>query len=174
MKQLLINLKSLIKRGLLRIFPKHGPLAPSFAHVTPREQLLDSGTLAFCVILSVLSVVSCSTPRYATQLVHDIQRDTLYVSNYQFDSVYVFKDKITDRSRDTLYIREVQTEYKYRILRDTVLKVQHDSIPYEVTKIVTKEIQRPLTWFDHLTRWNFFFLIGALLTFIIIKIKRVF
>ena len=95
-------------------------------------------------------------------------------ANLQFDSVYVFKDKITDRSRDTLYIREVQTEYKYRILRDTILKVQHDSIPYEVTKIVTKEIQRPLTWFDHLTRWSFFFLIGALLTFLFIKIKRVF
>lgn len=105
---------------------------------------------------------------------NDIQRDTLFVSNYQFDSVYVFKDKITDRSRDTLYIREVQTEYKYRILRDTILKVQHDSIPYEVTKIITKEIQRPLTFFDRLCRICFFFLLGSLVTFLFIKIKRVF
>lgn len=165
MKHLLISLSSLLKRGYLRIFPRQD---------WNSETLKPWNIHALCVILSVLSVVSCSTTRYTTQLVHDIQRDTLYVSNYQFDSVYVFKDKITDRSRDTLYIREVQTEYKYRILRDTILKVQHDSIPYEVTKIVTKEIQRPLTFFDRLCRICFFFLLGSLVTFLFIKIKRVF
>ena len=124
-------------------------------------------------IIIALALTGCGTTRHVTQLVHDIQRDTVYVSNFQYDSVYVFKDKITDRSRDTLYIREVETEYKYRILRDTVLKVQHDSIPYEVTIVETKEITRPLTWFDHLTRFSFWFLIGVIAAFLFIKIKRV-
>lgn len=124
-------------------------------------------------IIIALALTGCGTTRHVTQLVHDIQRDTVYVSNFQYDSVYVFKDKITDRSRDTLYIREVETEYKYRILRDTVLKVQHDSIPYEVTIVETKEITRPLTWFDHLTRFSFWFLIGTIAAFLFIKIKRV-
>lgn len=127
----------------------------------------------FIILFILLVCCSCGTPRVATQLVHDIQRDTIYVSNFQYDSVYVFKDKITDRSRDTLYIREVETEYKYRILRDTVLKVQHGSIPYEVTIVETKEITRPLTWFDHLTCFSFWFLIGAIATYLFIKIKRV-
>lgn len=124
------------------------------------------------VLVFVLVLSGCASTRHVTQLVHDIQRDTIYVSNFQYDSVYVFKDKITDRSRDTLYIREVETEYKYRILRDTILKVQHDSIPYEVTIVETKEITRPLTWFDHLTRFCFWFLIGALLMWIVLKIKH--
>lgn len=128
--------------------------------------------LVFVLVL-VFVLSGCASTRHVTQLVHDIQRDTVYVSNFQYDSVYVFKDKITDRSRDTLYIREVETEYKYRILRDTVLKIQHDSIPYEVTIVETKEITRPLTWFDHLTHFSFWFLIGAIATFLFIKIKRV-
>ena len=115
--------------------------------------------LVFVLVL-VFVLTGCASTRVATQLVHGIQRDTIYVSNFQYDSVYIFKDKITDRSHDTLYIREVETEYKYRILRDTVLKVQHDSIPYEVTIVETKEITRPLTWFDHLTRTCFWILIG--------------
>lgn len=124
------------------------------------------------VLVFVLVLSGCASTRHVTQLVHDIQRDTIYVSNFQYDSVYVFKDKITDRSRDTLYIREVETEYKYRILRDTILKVQRDSIPYEVTIVEIKEITRPLTWFDHLTRFCFWFLIGALLMWIVLKIKH--
>ncbi len=108
-----------------------------------------------------------------TQTVRDIQRDTLYVSNYKFDSIYVSHDHLLDRSKDTIYLKDVSVEYRYRILRDTILKVQHDSIPYEVTKIVTKEIQRPLTIFDRLCRICFF-LMGALATFLFIKIKRVF
>ena len=126
------------------------------------------------LILTVLTVYSCTGTHHITQPVHNIQRDTVYVSNFRYDSVYVFKDKITDRSRDTLYIREVETEYKYRMLRDTVLKVQHDSIPYEVTIVETKEIVRPLTWFDRLTRLTFWLLIGAIAACLFIKTKRVF
>ena len=124
------------------------------------------------ILLSVLSVVSCSTPRMATQLVHEVSHDTLYLSNVKYDSIYIYKDKLTDRSRDTLYIREVETEYKYRILRDTVLKVQHDSIPYEVTIVETKEITRPLTWFDKLCRICFGICLSSLLILLYKFIKH--
>ena len=124
------------------------------------------------VLVFVLVLSGCASTRHVTQLVHDIQRDTIYVSNFQYDSVYVFKDKITDRSRDTLYIREVETEYKYRILRDTILKVQHDSIPYEVTIVETKEITRPLTWFDKLCRICFGICLSGLLLLLYKFIKH--
>lgn len=117
-------------------------------------------------IVVACTLIGCATPRQVTQLVHDIQHDTIYLSNYQFDSVYVFKDKVTDRSRDTLYIREVQTEYKYRVLRNTVLKVQHDSIPYEVTVVQTKEIVRPLTAYDKASRFCFWLVITAVLVIV--------
>lgn len=156
MKQLFIKLKDLIKRGILRIFP------------LPRFVLYLSIALISCAI------IGCSTPRYATQLVHDIQRDTIYISNVKHDSVYLNHERLIDRSKDTVYIKDVSVEYKYRLLRDTVKVVQRDSIPYEVVRIETKEITRPLTWYDHLTRLTFWFVIGSLLSLIVVKFRKYF
>ena len=54
-------------------------------------------------------------------------------------------------------------EYRYKLLRDTVRIVQRDSIPYEVTIVQTKEIKRPLTWYDHLSRAILWLNIGFVL-----------
>ena len=119
------------------------------------------------LLLTLLTVYSCSTSRHVTQLVERTSVDTLYLSSQHFDSVYVFRDRFTDRSRDTVYLRDVSVEYRYRLLRDTVYKTQIDSIPYQVTVTEVKEITRPLTLFDHLTRLTFWFSVGALLTYLI-------
>lgn len=154
MKRLITLLSSLLKRGCLRIFPKPLP------YVLPA--------------LTLLTVYSCSAPHHVTQLVERTSVDTVYLSNVQYDSIYIFQDRQLDRSRDTVYLRDVTVEYRYRLLRDTICKTRVDSIPYQVTVTEVKEITRPLTFFDHLTRLTFWFTIGALLTFLIIKIKRVF
>ena len=114
------------------------------------------------LLLTILTVVSCSTPKYATQLVHDIQRDTVYLSNTQYDSIYIYKDRLTDRSRDTVYLKDISIEYRYKMLRDTVRVIQRDSIPYEVTVVKTKEITRPLTTFDQICRSCFIFILSVL------------
>lgn len=124
-------------------------------------------------LLTLLTVCSCASTRHVTQLVHDIQRDTVYLSTVQYDSIYIMKNKLTDRSKDTIYVKDVSVEYRYKLLRDTVKVVQRDSIPYEVTIVKTKEITRPLTWFNHLCRFSFWFLIGVIAAFLFIKIKRV-
>ena len=115
------------------------------------------------LLLTLLTVYSCSTSRHVTQIVERTSVDTLYLSSQHFDSVYVFRDRFTDRSRDTVYLRDVSLEYRYKLLRDTIYKVQHDSIPYEVRIVETKEIARPLTFFDRLCRACFYLLSGALL-----------
>lgn len=125
------------------------------------------------ILLSILSVVSCSTTRHVTQLVERVSRDTIYINSLQQDSIYIFKDRLVDRSRDTVYLKDVSVEYRYKFLHDTLRVVQRDTIPVEITVTEVKEIQRPLTFYDHLTRLTFWFVIGALLSFIIIKIKRV-
>lgn len=158
MKQLLINLGSLLKRGYLRIFPL--PLKPC---------------LYVLALLTLLTVYGCATPRHTTQLVERIQQDTVYLSNSQYDSIYIHQDKLVDRSRDTLYIRDKSIEYRYKLLRDTVKVLQRDSIPYQVTVTEVKEITRPLTWFDHLTRAIFWFVCGILFVqFVrfVVKLKR--
>lgn len=98
----------------------------------------------------------------------------MYLSNMQYDSIYIYKDRYQDRSRDTVYFKDVSLEVKYKLLRDTVKVIQRDSVPYQVTVTEVKEIQRPLTWYDRLTRLTFWLVIGVLLSILFIKIKRVF
>lgn len=81
------------------------------------------------IVLSVLTVYSCSTPRMATTVVRETTRNTLYLNHIQYDSIYVDNRQVTDRSKDTIYVEKVRLEYKYKLLRDTVRVVQIDSIP---------------------------------------------
>ena len=124
-------------------------------------------------LLSALVLTGCATRRQL-QVVDRITHDTLYQSNVQYDSIYVSQDKYIDRSRDTLLIKDKTVEYRYRLLRDTIYKVQHDSIPYQVTVTEVKEITRPLSLFDHLTHFTFWLVVGALLLLIrvIIRLKK--
>ena len=122
-------------------------------------------------LLSALVLTGCATRRQL-QVVDRITHDTLYQSNVHYDSIYVSQDRYIDRSRDTLLIKDKTVEYRYRLLRDTIYKVQHDSIPYQVTVTEVKEITRPLSLFDHLTHFTFWLVVGALLLLIIRVIIR--
>ena len=122
-------------------------------------------------LLSALVLTGCATRRQL-QVVDRITHDTLYQSNVHYDSIYIFQDRQLDRSRDTVYLRDVSVEYRYRHIRDTIYKVQHDSIPYQVTVTEVKEITRPLSLFDHLTHFTFWLVVGALLLLIIRVIIR--
>lgn len=123
---------------------------------------------------TLLVCCSCGSTKVATQIVEHTSIDTVYLSNIQYDSIYIYKDKLTDRSKDTIYVKDVSVEYRYKLLRDTIYKTQVDSIPYQVTVTEVKEITRPLTFYDHLTRLTFWLVVGSLLSFIAIKLKNVF
>lgn len=138
------KLKNLIKRGILRIFP-----LPRFV-------------LYLFVAVVAYTLNGCATPKQSTQLARDTRVDSLYLSNTQYDSIYIYKDVYRDRSKDTVYEKDVSVEYRYKLLRDTIRIVERDSIPYQVTITETKEITRPLTFFDRLCRICFYFLTGAL------------
>lgn len=84
-----------------------------------------------------------------------------YLSSVQYDSVYIYKDKLTYKTQDTIYIRDVSVEYRYKMLRDTVYRTQIDSIPYQVTITEVKEITRPLTPYDKASRFCFWLVITA-------------
>lgn len=102
---------------------------------------------ATLAIAAMLMCCSCSTPRELTQLAEHLHRDTVYLHNVRYDSVYIWQDKYLDRSKDTIYLRDKQVEYRYKMLRDTVRVIEKDSIPYPV--IVTKEkpVRPPMYWY---------------------------
>lgn len=147
--------RDLIRRGILRIFP------------SPQKVIV-----IVVVIVSAL-LISCGSQKTVTQTVTDIRGDTVYINTFQQDSVYIYENKLIDRSRDTIFIRDMSVEFRYRKLTAPPLRiVQRDSIPYEVTVTEVKEIQRSLTLFDKLCRACFWFLATCMSLFIAHKLRR--
>ena len=104
------------------------------------------------IFLTLLTVYSCSTSRHVTGLVERTSVDTLYLSSQHFDSIYVYQDRQLDRSRDTIYLRDVSVEYRYKLLRDTVYKTRVDSIPIIREVEVVREV-RHIPWYAKLLSW---------------------
>lgn len=123
-------------------------------------------------ILIILVCCSCGSTK-VVQPVRDVHKDTIYINSFQQDSIYIFKDRLIDRSRDTLFIKDKSVEYRYKLLRDTVRIVQRDSIPYEVTITEVKEITLPLSLFDYICRYSFFFLLGIIIYLLYNKFKSI-
>ena len=92
--------------------------------------------LLFCTLLA-----GCGTPR-KLPVVERIQRDTVYLHQVQYDSIYVYRDRYVDRSRDTLYVQERSVEHRYRRLTDTLRIHQVDSVPVIQEVEVVREVER--------------------------------
>lgn len=176
MKLQLYSLKEAIRNGIIRIFP------------TPEEAF--NAIIRFQLFLIIITILlvccSCGSTKMVTQTVRDVSKDTIYLSNVQYDSIYIYQDHVSEHHlgtlppitsdgkylntpmrTDTLYIKDKSIEYRYKLLRDTIKVVQRYSIPYEVTIVQTKEIARPLTWYDHLSRAVLWLNIGFVLLIII-------
>lgn len=145
------------------------------------------------LVLSIILLVccSCGSTKMVTQTVEHNSIDTIYFSNVQYDSIYIYQDHVTEHHlgtlppmtykgenintpmrTDTLYIKDVSVEYRYKMLRDTIYKTQVDSIPFQVTITEVKEITRPLTWYDHLSRSVLWLNIGFVLLIAIRMIRN--
>ena len=122
--------------------------------------------LTLCI---ALMSASCGTVRQV-QIVEKVSRDTLYLSNVQYDSIYVFQDHLTDRSRDTVYVKEVQYEYKYKLLRDTVYKVQIDTIPV----IREVEVVKTERYVPSIYKWSLAICIALIILIVLSILKKFF
>ena len=91
--------------------------------------------LLFCTLLA-----GCGTPR-RLPVVERVTRDTLYLHQVQYDSIYVYRDRYVDRSRDTLYVQERSIEHRYRRLTDTLRIHQVDSVPVIREVEVVREVE---------------------------------
>ena len=102
-------------------------------------------------LLSAFVLTGCATHR-PLQVAEHVTRDTVYINKLQYDSIYVSRDHFTDRTRDTVYLRDVSVEYRYRLLRDTIYKTQIDSIPVIREVEVVREV-RHVPWYAKLLSW---------------------
>ena len=92
--------------------------------------------LLFCTLLA-----GCGTQR-RLPVVERIQRDTVYLHQVQYDSVFVSQERYVDRSHDTVYVNDRSVAYRYRLQRDTLRIHQVDSVPVIREVEVVREVAR--------------------------------
>ena len=126
-------------------------------------------------LLSALVLTGCASHR-PLQVAEHVTRDTLYLSSLQYDSIYIFQERTSDyhmnplnplkpSETDTVFIKDVAVEFRYRLLRDTIYKTRIDTIPYEV-RVVETQVVRHIPWYAKLLSW-----IGTLaLLFLLIRV----
>lgn len=107
--------------------------------------------MKFLLIIALCTLMGCKSTQPLTQPVV-VTQDSTHVHQVQFDSIYIYKDRLILRERDTVYLRDTEVEYRYRLLRDTVRIVQLDSVPYPVTIIQPQEVKY-IPWYIQALSW---------------------
>lgn len=87
---------------------------------------------------------SCTTMKYV--LVPEYHTDTLRISHNTHDSIYVHDSTYIKEAGDTVLIEKWHTQWRDRIVHDTIYQSKRDSIPYPVE--VIKEVPAELTMWE--------------------------
>lgn len=88
--------------------------------------------------------VMCSCARVQYVPVETIKTDSVRVVDVQRDSIYVQDSVIVREKADTIFVTRWRTEYRDRVVRDTVFESRVDS----VTNVV--EVERDFTTWESL------------------------
>ena len=88
---------------------------------------------------------SCTRTVYVPKT--SIQRDSIYITQYKRDSIYMRDSIFQFLKADTMYIEKWHTKYVEREVHDTLYQAVHDSIPQPYP--VIKEVPAELTWWQH-------------------------
>ena len=98
----------------------------------PAKNRLLARLIAFILFLFLLLLLSsCKTTSNTTDImpVHSATHDTILLSKVKYDSVYIDRWQRIERKADTVFCDRAKTEFRYRLLRDTVYKTRTDTVP---------------------------------------------
>ena len=101
--------------------------------------------LLFLVLLLLL-LSSCKTTSNTTDIVpvHSATHDTILLSKVKYDSIYIDRWQRIERMADTVFYDRVNTEFRYRPLRDTAYKTRTDTVPVvKQVPVIRKERYTP-------------------------------
>lgn len=100
--------------------------------------------LLFLVLLLLLLSSCKTTSTSAIVPVHSATHDTIFLRKLKYDSVYIDRWQRIERKADTVFYDRVKTEFRYRLLRDTVYKTRTDTIPVvKQVPVIRKERYTP-------------------------------
>lgn len=113
----------------------------------------------------LLMLCGCGTAKKAVRVEKgSVLRDTVRLSVVRTDSVFV-RDSIFVREKgDTVRIERWRTEWRDRLVRDTLFSVRRDSVRTEVPA----EAEKPARWYDQLFLWAGKAALGLLVAWIAI------
>ena len=127
--------------------------------------------LLFLVLLLLLLSSCKTTSTSAIVPVHSATHDTLWLSKLKYDSVYIDRWQRIERKADTVFCDRAKTEFRYRLLRDTVYKTRTDTIPVvRQVPVIRKERYTPP--FTKFLACLGIIALGAISIFILFKFKR--
>lgn len=113
----------------------------------PAKNSLIDRLIAFILFLLLLLLLSsCKTASNTADIVpvHSATHDTILLSKTKYDSVYIDRWQRIERKADTVFCEKTKTEFRYRLLRDTVYKTRTDTIPVvRQVPVVKKERYTP-------------------------------
>ena len=139
----------------------------------PAKNSLIGRLIAFILFLLLLLLLSsCGTASTSAIVpVHSATHDTLWLSKVKYDSVYVDRWQRIEHKADTVFCDRTKTEFRYRLLRDTVYKTRTDTIPVvKQVPVIRKERYTPP--FTKFLACLGIIALGAISIFILFKFKR--
>ena len=117
--------------------------------------------------ITLLALASCRSSQVAT--VEKVFRDTVQTALWHYDSVYIDRFVKQDLRHDTILLTDHKTEYRYKVIRDTIHTARSDSVPYPVRVVETHTVHKVPPWM--------YLIIGALFAmlsggFVIVKLNN--
>ena len=112
--------------------------------------------------ITLLALASCRSSQVAT--VEKVFHDTVQTAIWHYDSVYIDRFVKQDLRHDTILLTDHKTEYRYKVIRDTLHTVRIDSVPYPVRVVETHTL--------HKVPPGMYLIVGALSVIILFLIIR--
>lgn len=112
--------------------------------------------------ITLLALTSCRSSKMATLEV--VRHDTIQTAIWHYDSIYIDRFVKQDQRHDTILLTDRKTEYRYKVIHDTVRTVRTDSVPYPVRVVETKTVPHVPPWI-----YLIFGTLLAVISFLIIR-----
>lgn len=129
--------------------------------------------IVLMAIAAALLIMCCSCTRTVYVPQTSIQRDSIYLTQYKRDSIYMRDSIFQWLKADTMYIYKWHTKYIERLSTDTLYIERNDTIrePYPVEKPLTYW-QKSFMSIGKVSLGVWFGILIALLILFVIKRKR--
>jgi hypothetical protein len=123
---------------------------------------------AAVAVFGLLLLTGCTTTKYVP--IETVRTDTLKVTKYERDSIYIHDSTIVREKGDTMLIEKWHTRWRDRWMHDTVYQSRVDSVPkpYPVTEYVERKRSK-LDWFFIITG---IIALIAVIVYAAIKVRR--